>query len=143
MTTRDQAWKDNSGGDLRQYDFSPPGNWSPERVAQEQAAILDTLAALDGAAGPAEEGWLGLARALPQALRDALVLELRAGNQLRAIGSTHWPQPNSIVVNVRDRFSAAKDQLPSEVHWRRLDDPHYCREELSQRVDAVEHLIIT
>lgn len=143
MTTTDQAWKDNSSGDLRQYDFSPPENWTPERVAQEQAAIQDSLTALDGADGPAEEGWLGLARDLPQALRAALMLELRAGNQLRAIGSTHWPQQNSIVVNVRDRFGAAKDQLPPEVRWRRLDDPHYCREELSQRVDAVEHLIIT
>lgn len=143
MTTTDQAWKDNSGGDLRQYDFSPPDNWSPERVAREQAAILDRLAALDAAAGPAEEGWLDLARALPQALRAALVLELRAGNQLRAIGSTHWPQQGSIVVNVQDRFRAAQDLLPSELRWRRLDDPHYCREELSQLLDTVEHLIIT
>lgn len=134
------AWTDNSDGELLQYDFSPPGGWSGERVAAEQAAIA---ALLEGSpAGPAAPGWLRLAARLPGGLRAALVAELRAGNQVTGIGSTGWPADGSVVVNMRGRFTAARQAPPPGVAWRETNDPHYAREELSQKVGAVEHLMV-
>lgn len=142
MNTHHGAWKDNSQGNTRQYDFSPQAHWSGERLAAEHAAILTTLEAGDAQSGSAPEPWTALALRLPAALRAALLLELRAGNELKGIGSSGWPGEGSIVVNVKDRFTAAKQALPLGVHWRELNDPHYCREELSHTQDGVEHLII-
>ena len=140
---QDFAWKDNSDGDLLQYDFSPSSKWTGERVAAEQEAIAALLERADSDVGPAAPAWLRLAGRLPGPLRAALVAELRAGNQLTGIGSTGWPNAGSIVVNMRERFSAARQAPPPGVVWRELNDPHYCREELSQKVDSVEFLIIT
>ena len=139
----DLAWKDNSSGDLLQYDFSPPAQWTRERVAAAQAAIAELLAGSDSDASSSAPGWLRLAMCLPDALRAALVAELRAGNQFAGIGCSGWPNQGSIVVNLRERFSPARHAPPPGVVWRELNDPHYCREELSQKVDSVEFLIIT
>ena len=140
---KDLAWKDNSNGDLLQYDFSPPSEWTRERVAAEQAEIAKVLEGSDADSASSAPAWLRLAIRLPDALRAALVTELRAGNQLAGIGSTGWPNEGSIVVNLRERFSAVRQAPPPGVVWRELNDPHYCREELSQKVDSVEFLIIT
>ena len=139
---KDPAWKNNSSGDLLQFDFAPPAKWTEERVRQEQAAIA---AALSDAAGDdkAASGWLTLAQRLPDGLKAALLAELRAGNLLTGIGSSGWPSEGSIVVNMRERFTAARTDAPAGVIWRELNDPHYCREELSQKAGDVEYLIIT
>ncbi|HEX9173962.1 MAG TPA: hypothetical protein VF861_15020 [Telluria sp.] len=136
-------WKDNSDGELLQYDFEPPSQWTPERVAAEQAEIAALLEQSHPAAGASAPGWLRLARRMPDELRTALIAELRAGNQLTGIASTGWPSEGSVVVNMRERFKAARRAPPPAVVWRQLDDPHYAREELSQKVDAIEFLIIT
>ena len=132
------AWIDNSGGGNLQYDFYPPGDWTGERIAAEQAAIAALLERDEG--GPTAPGWRRLAARLPAALRQALVAELRAGNRLTGIGSTGWPAEGSIVVTMRERFTAAR-QAPG-VAWRQLDDPHYAREELCVKAGAVEFLAI-
>lgn len=139
----DLAWTDNSDGDLLQFDFAPPRHWPAERIAREQAAIAAMLQESDTVAGPAAPGWLRLARRLPEELRAALIGELIAGNRLAGIGSTGWPNDGSIVLNMRDRFTAARKAPPVGVIWRELNDPHYAREELSQKIDSVEFLIIT
>lgn len=136
--SKDPAWQNNSNSDLLQYDFTPPAEWPPERVAAAQAQIAERLARTDGAADSAAPGWLRL----PDGLRAALIAELRAGNQLTGIGSAGWPNEGSIVVTLGERFSAARQAPPEGVAWRELNDPHYCREELSQKVAAVEFLII-
>ena len=124
-----------------QYDFLPPGHWSSERIAAEQSAIAALLEGADSdGAAPA---WLKLARRLPAPLRTALIAELHAGNQLAGIASQGWPNDGSIVVNMRERFSAARREPPPGVLWRAPEDPHYAREELSQKVGSVEFLIIT
>ncbi len=137
----DSCWRNNSSGDLLQYDFLPPSHWPSERIAAEQLAIADLIegADSDGAA----QTWLTLARRLPSALRAALVAELRSGNQLAGIASQGWPNDGSIVVNMRERFSAARRETPPGVLWREPNDPRYAREELSQKVGSVECLIIT
>lgn len=139
---KDPVWRNNSNGDLLQYDFTPPAEWPPQRVAAAQAQIAERLARADGAADSAAPGWLRLAMRLPDGLRAALVAELRAGNQMTGIGSAGWPNEGSIVATLRARFSAARQAPPEGVAWRELNDPHYCREELSQKVAAVEFLII-
>jgi len=137
----DCCWKNNSSGNLLQYDFLPPSHWSSERVAAEQSAIAALLEGEDSDGGA--PAWLTLARRLPSALRTALIAELHAGNQLAGIASQGWPNDGSIVANMRERFSAARQKPPPGVAWRAPNDPHYAREELSQKVDAVEFLIIT
>jgi len=87
--------------------------------------------------------WLQLARRLPGPIRAALLAELRAGNQLAGIGSAGWPGEGSVVINMRDRFSAARRAPPDGVTWREGQDAHYAREELRQQVGTVEFLIIT
>jgi hypothetical protein len=139
----DSGWTDNSDGDLLQYDFCPPGHWTRERVAAEQAAVAALIEAQEAASGAAAPRWLQLARRLPAALRAALAAELRAGNVLTGIGSAGWPDDGSIVVNMRDRFSAARRAPPCGVVWREPGDAHYAREELSQRAGAVAFLMIT
>jgi len=161
MMDNDSGWIDNSDGDHQQYDFWRPGAWTGERAAREQAAIIALIEGVDAAAAPDADadpdaaaasrsdaassapGWLGLVKRLPAALRTALLIELRAGNRLAGIGSSGWPNDGSIVVNLRERFSAARQALPGDVAWRALDDPHYAREELSQKAGGVEFLVIT
>lgn len=140
MNLASDCWANQGNSNLMQYDFVAPGNWSRERVAAEQTAIAAALAEPDRE-GPAP-AWLTLARRLPASLQAALITELGAGNQLAGIGSHGWPHDGSIVVTLRDRFSAARQAPPAGVTWRELNDPHYAREELSQTVDAVEYLII-
>lgn len=137
------GWIDNSDGELVQFDFSAPAHWSGAQCAAQQmrfAAMLGAAGAHEDAAAP---GWLALARRLPAALRSVLEAELRAGNHLGAIGSTGWPHVGSIVVKLRERFATAERPLPDGVVWRRLDDPHYAREEMCQKAGAVEHLLVT
>ena len=137
------AWKDNSDGDLLQYDFFPPTGWTGERVAAEQAAIAAMLEGSYPVAGASAPGWLRLAARLPRALRATLVAELLAGNQIAGICSMGWPDNASVVVNMRKPFTVARQASPPGVAWRESKDPHYAREELSQNVDSVESLIVT
>ena len=139
----DSAWIDNSAGNLLQYDFFAPSHWTKERVRAEQAAIADLIEGVNAEGPAAAPRWLQLARRLPGPISAALLAELRAGNQLAGIGSAGWPGAGSIVVNMRDRFSAARHAPPCGVTWRELQDAHYAREELRQQVGAVEFLIIT
>lgn len=137
---KDPAWIDNCDGALLQYDFFAPGHWPRERVAAEQAAIAASIEARETASGA--PGWLQLARRLPTALKTALLAELRAGNALTGIGSTGWPDAGSIVVNLRDRLTVARQAPPPGVVWREPGDAHYAREELSQQVDGVAFLVL-
>lgn len=140
----DHDWKDNSNGNSLQYDFLPPRNWNGDRIEVEQMRIIQALNNIENSEHPeGKPDWISLARQLPHELRRALLLELNAGNKITGIGSSDWPNPGSIVVNVSDRFSHASHSVSPEVHWRNLNDPHYCREELRQKFHDVEYLIIT
>jgi hypothetical protein len=138
------SWKDNSDENTFQYNFFPPPNWSNDRIKEEQIIIIETLNNLDSRVLPEEkQNWVSLASRLPQELRRALIFELNLGNKITGIGSSNWPNHGSIVVNVSERFNAGSHSILPEVNWRTLNDPHYCREELSQKFQGVEHLIIT
>jgi hypothetical protein len=143
LMKKSTAWKDNSEGKVIQYDFVPPENWSDDRINEEQYRIIEMLSNIDNiVANNLQTGWLGLAIKIPLDLRGALIAELQSGNRLLGIGSSGWPNEGSVVINISQRFLDKDNALSPDVHWRRLDDPHYCKEELSQIVDGIEYLII-
>jgi len=142
MMNKDRIWKNNSSGTLMQYDFSPPRYWTDDRIKEVQLAFASQIEDANGVVTPSVPGWLHLVQRLPEGIRMALVAELRAGNRLSSIGATGWPNDDSIVINMRERFSATRTQPPPGVVWRAINDPRYCREELSERADAVDFLII-
>ena len=137
------CWKDNSNEHAVQFDFVPPKNWNADHVDAEQHSIAQTLIDLGSNSLKREApSWIGLAKKLPQELLRVLIQELNSGNKMMGIGSSNWPSEGSIVVNLCDRFGAASHTASGETKWRRLDDPHYCREEVSQMLRGVEYLII-
>jgi hypothetical protein len=135
--------KNNSNGSAFQYDFIPPRNWDIERIDAEQKKIVEILKGLERGVPPKDKlKWIDLASLMPGELRRVLILELNAGNKLAGIGSSDWPHQGSIVVNVRDCFNVVSHSASPEVHWRNMNDAHYCREELSQTFKGIVHLII-
>lgn len=139
----ERAWRAVVSDGLVHYDYVVPANWDAGRSAFERAQMIAALRSIDDAAGlQPGTGWLALAARLPCALRRLMLLELAAGNPLRAIGGSDWPTPGSVVVNFGQRFSNASQANGEGVCWRKLDDPHYCLEEISQRVDGIEYLLI-
>ena len=135
------VWRDNSeGGDL-QYDFSPPDNWSDNKTSEECRKILDLLIDPNELTDKAPD-WLRLAKKLPQALFQALIIEMKHGNQLIGIGRGNWPTPGSIIVSIRNAFCEESKNDSPETHWRNINDLHYCREEMSQTYQKVEYLIL-
>lgn len=140
---KDQAWKNIGNGNFLQWDFAPHAHWTRERLALEQRAIIAVLEEPGISATGQDLEWLHLARRLPDALRSALIAELRNGNQIAGIGSSGWPNDGSVVVTLEERFSAARRAAPPGVVWRELNDPHYYREDVSQEVDGVAFLLIT
>lgn len=139
----ERAWRAVVSDGLVQYDYVIPASWGATRIALERERMIDALSSIDVGARPqAGTGWLGLAARLPHALRRLMLLELAAGNPLRAIGNSDWPTPGSVVVNFGHRFSTASHASTEGVCWRKLDDPHYCVEEISQCVDGIEYLLM-
>lgn len=138
------CWRDNSNEHALLYSFSPPSSWTEDRIEAEQSLIARYLQGPESTTVKEESlGWLNLVKSLPPKLLDVLVLELKSGNKIDSISSSDWPNPGSIVVNLKNRFNTANHNFSPETYWRCLDDPHYCREEISQTANGIEHLIIT
>ena len=87
---------------------------------------------------------LALLARLPAGLQACLLAELRRGNPLAQVERADWPHPGSIFVSVENRFDPATQAMAPGlgVTWRKVDDPHYWREDLSQVRDGVEHLVV-
>ena len=114
-------------------DCYPPVDWTDQQIAAEHDAIIALIEGPDNASALIPP-WLGLVRQLPDGLRNALLDELKAGNGLCQVSLADWPTYGSIVVNMRNRFSAARYTPPPGVRWKDVNDIHYCIEELSQKV---------
>ena len=139
--TGDQGWLDHGNDDLQQFDYAPQPGSSAAAIASAQTGFA---ALIEGNTGAADRpGWLRLIDQLPAALRRALVAELRAGNRITAVGSSGWPEPGSVVVNLDQRFTVARGLASDGVLWRRLDDPHFAREEVTQADASPAHLLIS
>jgi len=140
---KNNAWKDNCSGNTLQYDFFPPKAWDSDRVLEECRKNIELLRGnFDEHTNPKELNWLSLAQKLPKELLHALIIELENENQIIGIGSSNWPNPGSIVVNIRNRFCAESKNSSPNISWRSLDDPHYCKEEMNQIYQGTEYLII-
>lgn len=90
-----------------------------------------------------ERVWFGLLCRMPEELRLVLMMELKVGNKVTSIGCSDWPHAGSVVANVSNRFTVGRKKGRAGVVWRLEDDPHYWREDVSQTVNGVKHLIIT
>lgn len=61
-------------------------------------------------------------------LRVILEAELAAGNVVREVGRG-FPEPGSLLVQLRDRFRVRHEPLPPEVRHVTLDDPLWWMDE--------------
>ncbi|EJE51763.1 hypothetical protein PMI14_03559 [Acidovorax sp. CF316] len=87
---------------------------------------------------------LAILKALPAGLQACLLAELRRGNPLVQVERADWPHAGSLFVSLGNLFDpATRDMAPGlGVAWRKVNDPHYWREDLSQVRDGVEHLVV-
>jgi hypothetical protein len=76
-------------------------------------------------------------------MRQALHAEISAGNLIAEISISDWPTPRSIVVTMCQRFTVARRAPPEGVEWHNINDPHYWREELEQKIGERVFLAIT
>jgi hypothetical protein len=79
---------------------------------------------------------------MPKELLGILIIELKLGNEMVGIGIGKWPNQESIVVNLRNRFSEQSKVYSIKTIWRSLNDRHYCSEEIAQKENGIEHLLI-
>ena len=84
--------------------------------------------------------WLNLLKKLPRKLKICLLDEISFENTLIALYSSDWPDEGSVVALLSNKFRTK--EFDKDLHFRELNDPHYCKEEISYVEDNVTHLII-
>ena len=84
--------------------------------------------------------WLILLKKLPKKIKNCLLNEISLGNSLIALHSSDWPDEGSVVALLSNKFRTKK--FDKDLHFRELNDPHYCNEEISYVEDNVTHLMI-
>jgi hypothetical protein len=136
------VWKKNGSDLMPIYEFSPAKSWSSEKVKEEKDIVLRKIESTLSGTITTKCDWLKIFSSLPMGLRKIVVSELLLGNSIVSIGKSEWPNPKSIVINLEDRFHENSRNLIATAKWRLLDDPHYCREEISEIEGKTEHLII-
>lgn len=131
-------WKLRSSERVERFDYSPFETWSSKQTTAEQAAvahILEDPPQVNEQPTTVALGWMCLIARLPPAFRCALHAELAAGNAIAGIESSDWPAPESVIVYMQHRFTVARRNPPAGVVWRELNDPHYWKQDLEQRVE--------
>jgi hypothetical protein len=76
---------------------------------------------------------------LHPSLRRLLEAELAAGNVIREIGR-NFPDPGSLLVQLREPFKHRPDSLPDDVIHLALNDPHWWMDEY--RAGHPPHLLV-
>lgn len=137
------VWKKNGTDSMPIYDFIPPKTWTYERIKAEEKLISDEVAFLLSNPRCVQDGWANLFSLLPTGLKNVVLFELLNGNSLVSIGMSGWPNSQSVVVNLKNRFQVASRNLAKAARWRLLNDPHYCNEEISEISESAEHLLIS
>ena len=84
--------------------------------------------------------WLNLLKKLPKKIKNCLLNEISLGNSLIAMHSSGWPDEGSVVALLSNKFRTK--EFDKDLHFRALNDAHYCKEEISYVEDNVTHLII-
>ncbi|WP_431286631.1 hypothetical protein [Roseateles chitinivorans] len=138
--THHSAWRRFSapGGD--QFDF-PWASMSDEEAASTARLHAHEIRARQPDPHAAKD-WISLTYRLPADLRQVLLDELDRGNLMIGIGQTGWPTSRGIVATMRDRFHEGRT-WPQSVSWSVLDDPRQWREDVVQRVDDQDFMLMT
>ena len=84
--------------------------------------------------------WLILLKKLPKKIKNCLLNEISFGNSLIALHSSDWPDEGSVVAMLSNKFRTK--EFDKDLHFRELNDEHYCKEEISYVEHNVTHLII-
>lgn len=84
--------------------------------------------------------WLNLLKKLPRKLKICLLDEISFENTLIALYSSDWPDEGSVVALLSNKFKTK--EFDKDLHFRELNDAHYCKEEISYVEDNVTHLMI-
>ena len=84
--------------------------------------------------------WLNLLKKLPRKLKICLLDKIYFENTLIALYSSDWPDEGSVVALLSNKFRTK--EFDKDLHFRELNDAHYCKEEISYVEDNVTHLII-
>jgi hypothetical protein len=137
------GWIENGNTMAPYYDFIPNNNWTMEELRRKQKEILSDIESLDlGKRNSTIESWLALISALPETLCRVLINELKLNNHICSLSSENWPNNGSIVVRLANRFASENHEISSNLIWREVNDSHYCIEEISERENNIEHLLI-
>lgn len=75
---------------------------------------------------------------LHPSLQSILAKEVSLGNEV-VESAVDWPQPGSIFIVLAQPFKSRIGELPNDVTYRELNDPHYWRAEYVQR--QVKHIL--
>lgn len=108
------------------------GEPGPHGQAKWPASVLQVPFTLTAPQWRAQRDAPALALLHPT-LRTLLDRELAAGNEVKAAGRG-WPDADSVVVTLRERFRAMPSPLPEGVEYDEPNDPHGWRAELRLQV---------
>lgn len=134
-------WVNHGSNELPSYDFLFPKEISFDELSNYQSSEIKLLET-NKERMISSNRWLDLISQLPYKLYLVLVSEINHGNIIKNIGQINWPNKGSIVIQMIKSFQIENRIKFDNVNWQYLNDPHYCQEELSQKMDDAEHLII-
>lgn len=135
-------WKNNGSENAPHYDLILPRGRGGDILTSLNNEIIAHLGGagrvVGNSAGPVE-----ILKSMPKEMQEVLLIEMRDfGNSIISISRENWPNENSIVVCLANKFSEKSKSVSKNVVWRKLSDPHYCEEEMSQNVEGTEYLLI-
>lgn len=112
-----------------------------DKSIQVQQRIIELIKNSDCFSPKTNEiGWIILLKRLPEKLKIHLLDEIAFENSLITLNYSDWPEKGSPVALLSNKFRTT--EFDKDLHFRELNDPHYCKEEISYIEDNVTHLII-
>lgn len=137
------GWVNNGTQLSPHFDFILRGGdeITKERVNEE---VMRTLSSYEQKGlRESENSWQALLLDLPCNLRKIIFLEISEFNNcVIGISRDGWPDKNSVIAKLRNGFSQKSKMFSPLAIWRRLDDPHYCTEEICEVFDGTQYLLL-
>ncbi len=140
MPKRRKGWTRGSTPQGTHFAYVQAGHESADDITAA-AAEMATQIRTRQSDGVEADDWVALILRMPEGLRNVLLDQLDRGNLLRSI-STGWPHPDSIVALFRDCFDVAAQDLPPGVLLEIVNDPRQWRENISEKKDGQEHMLM-
>lgn len=137
------SWKKNGTDAMPTYEFSPSRRWPAEKIESFLEITKNMIEdSISGSGAPKSKEWILIFNELPFCLKNIVLFEVSNGNNILSVGKTGWPNSQSVVIKMKNRFNTESKKFCQAAAWRLLDDPHYCREEISKVMGDTEYLII-